>query len=411
MTTHRDLKRLVRERAARTGESYTTARRTVLARAARPGLVPGYDTFGGGDHHESTLLAHLLRQAGSRYSETTLCGLAGGVGFLYAVFAYTGLPPILTIVAQHHPEPWAPAALDRLGIGYEIRHNTAAAPARRDLDALIGAGRPVLCTVGRGGLPWHQPAGALDSDPYRVVVAGRDGDEYLVEDLAGAPHVVAADVFAAAWSAHRKGRHERLVLSPPAGPVDLPAAMRSAIGTTVAHLTGPVLGNAFDANMGFSGMARLLADLRDERTKRGWARRFAEPGALAFALLRLYECLELRYTAPAGTRPLYAAFLDEAAGVLAEPGIGRAADLFRAAGEHWSAVAATALDNCRPAGEILERRLFAQLTGAPVPPAPSPAELTGPGDPGGLLRDLADRVEAALTAEQAAVESLSGYSA
>ena len=68
MTTHRNLKRLVRERAARTGESYTTARRNVLAKAAaRPGLVPGYGTFGsatGGEHHESTLLARMLQQAG-----------------------------------------------------------------------------------------------------------------------------------------------------------------------------------------------------------------------------------------------------------------------------------------------------------------------------------------------------------
>ncbi|WP_328460441.1 BtrH N-terminal domain-containing protein [Actinoplanes sp. NBC_00393] len=430
MTTHRNLKRLVRERAARTGESYTTARRNILGRR---GLVPGYGAFGGGEHHESTLLAHLLRQAGHRaphtgepYSEATLCGLAGGVGFLYAVFAYTGLPPILTIVAQHHPEPWAQAALDRLKIGYEVRHNTAPGPARRDLDATIDAGRPMLCTVGRGGLPWHQPANALDTDPYQVVVAGRDGDHYLVDDLTDIPHAVPAEVFVAAWSAHRKGRHERLVVSAPDGPVDLAAGMRAAIGTTVAHLTGPVLGNAFDVNMGFSGMARLAADLRDEQTKRGWARRFAEPGALAFALLRLYECLELQYTAPAGTRPLYADFLDEAAGVLGEPRIGRAAALFRTSGEQWAAVAEEALAGCGPAAEILERRLFAQLTGAPLPPPPTPADLSGPGpgtdraeagpgagraetgsgNPRELLSRLADHVEAALSAEKAAVHLL-----
>ena len=55
------------------------------------------------------------------------------VGFLYTVFAYTGHLPILTIVAQHHPDPWAQSALDRLGISYEVRHSTAPAPAQRDL--------------------------------------------------------------------------------------------------------------------------------------------------------------------------------------------------------------------------------------------------------------------------------------
>src|SRR2546423_298181 len=90
-----------------------------------PGLVPGYDIFGGGQHRLSTLAAHLLRQAGhvaphtgEPFSEAMVAGLAGGIGFMYAVFEYTGWPPMMTIVAQHHPEPWLPAVLGRLGVGY-----------------------------------------------------------------------------------------------------------------------------------------------------------------------------------------------------------------------------------------------------------------------------------------------------
>ena len=118
MTEHRQLKQLIRDRVARTGESYTTARRHVLARAAREaapslpaGLVEGYDLFGADQHRLSALAAHLLRQAGitaphtgAPLSEAMVCGLAGGIGFMYAVFEYRGVPPIVTIVAQHHPE-------------------------------------------------------------------------------------------------------------------------------------------------------------------------------------------------------------------------------------------------------------------------------------------------------------------
>jgi hypothetical protein len=248
MTTHRDLKRLVRERAARTGESYTTARRHVMAKAGHSGepvtaAVPGYPRFGGGLHRESTLLAHLLHQAGhlaphtgEPYSETTLCGLAGGIGFLYAVFEYRDLPPIVTIVAQHHPAPWAPAALGCLSIAFEERHSTSAEAAEANLQALLGAGRPVHCVVDRGGLPWH-PAKALATDPYPVVVAGRRDGHYLLDDEAAQPRELGAGDFRAAWTAHRKGRHQRLVIGPPAGTVDLAAAMRDAISTTVAHLT------------------------------------------------------------------------------------------------------------------------------------------------------------------------------
>jgi len=68
----------------------------------------------------------------------------------------------------------------------------------------------------------------------------------------------------------------------------------------------------------------------------------AAPGALAAALGRVQICLEQEYTAPAATRPLYADFLDEAAEVIGEPGLCRAATLFRRSAAHWSAIAATA---------------------------------------------------------------------
>jgi hypothetical protein len=328
MTTHKDLKDLVRARMARTGESYTTARRQVLARAA-----------GAGQHHESTLLARLLHRAGHRdprtgagYTETTLCGLAGGIGFLYAVFEYRGRPPMVTLVAQHHPQPWAEAALDRLGIGYAVAHSTA--PAR----ALAALDRDAYCLVDRSALPWSGPA-APHADPYPVLVAGRRGGDLLVWDRAAHPYPIDPAAFAAAWSGYRKGRHYRLTVAGPGAPVDLAAVMRDAIATTVAHLTGPVLGNSFDVNMGFSGMRRFADHLRDTRGRTGWTRRMAAPDALDAALRRVYECLEEQYTAPGATRPMYADFLDEAAAVLAAPRLTDAATLVRESGALWSAVA------------------------------------------------------------------------
>ncbi|MBX7266563.1 hypothetical protein KIF24_11290 [Micromonospora sp. Llam7] len=51
---------------------------------------------------------------------------AGVIGFMYAVFEYAAVPhPLLTIVAQHHPQPWAPAVLDRLGLAYRQSRGTS----------------------------------------------------------------------------------------------------------------------------------------------------------------------------------------------------------------------------------------------------------------------------------------------
>src|SRR5262245_55501415 len=125
MTEQKKLKNLARARVARTGESYTTARRHVMAKRPASGqpLNAGYPGFDAGEHHDSTLLARLLEQAGVRaphtnqpYTEATLTGLAGGIGFMYAVFEYKEWAPTLTIVAQHHPQPWLRAALGNLGL-------------------------------------------------------------------------------------------------------------------------------------------------------------------------------------------------------------------------------------------------------------------------------------------------------
>ncbi|WP_432838955.1 hypothetical protein [Dactylosporangium sp. CA-092794] len=170
MTDHKHLKARIRERVARTGESYTTARRHVLAgNATAVAGETGYDTFGGGQHQPSTLLRHLLHRDGIELSEAMLCGLGGGIGFMVAVFDYRGLPPILTIVAQHHSEPWLPAALGRLGAGFDEAHSGY---ARGVEERLLAALR------GTGGTPAAEQPPA---DPILTDAARRE----LFDELAG----------------------------------------------------------------------------------------------------------------------------------------------------------------------------------------------------------------------------------
>jgi hypothetical protein len=379
MTDRRHFKRLVRERMARTGESYTTAWRHVVTADAReqapalpPGLVPGYDLFGGGQHRPSALAAHLLRQAGytaphtgEPFTEAMVAGLGGGIGFMYAVFEYKGWPPIVTIVAQHHPQPWLPAVLGRLGAGYAEEHSTATKPALVALHRALDAGRPVYCTVDLTALPWHGGEAAYSETPHGVVVAGRhDGTLYL-DDSSVVPLAMPEPDFADAWSRHRKGRHHRIILTVPPASVDLSAAVRDAIATTVAHLTGPVLGHSFDSNFGFSGMSKLATQLRDTRTKAGWTKRFGSPVNFFHGVRRLYECLELQFTAPGATRPLYAEFLDEAAPILGRPLLGEAAGLLRESGAAWSRLAARAAEATTGLGaytELCEERMRLMLT-------------------------------------------------
>ncbi|MFD0656925.1 BtrH N-terminal domain-containing protein [Thermocatellispora tengchongensis] len=297
MTDHKHLKRRVRARMAKTGESYTTAHRHVTAPPA--------------GHRESSLLARLLTRSGVHaYDETTLYGLGGGIGFMYFVFEYQGMHPSLTIVAQAHPAPMIPTALSRIGVPYEIKQTGSARVAERTLRETLAEGRPAICTVGAFSLPWRPRLPY--PDPLDVAVLAleeQDGttvvhlDDPLPGTTTPTKWTIPLPDFMTAWSAPKKDRHRLITIPTTPDVTPGPNAAHEAVADTAAKLTGPVLGNAFDVNFGLSGMAKLATHLADRRTKEGWTRRFSDPEAFFTAMTRLHACLETDHTAPAAGRP------------------------------------------------------------------------------------------------------------
>ncbi|MEV7420787.1 BtrH N-terminal domain-containing protein [Streptomyces sp. NPDC089919] len=306
-----------------------------------------YEDFGTGRHREASLIRHAL---GSTHDEELIAGLAGGVGFMYFVFEYPGRLPLPAIIAQAHPEPWVQVALGRLGVPYEATR--AMNPRWGRVRAALDAGQPAFCVVDRAALPWREAAENAEltgTDAHTVVIAGYDGDDLLVEDGAPTPYRIDREEFGAAWTAHRKGRHQLIV---PTGPAEGEPDVAGAVAATVRHLTGPVLGNDFDENFGFTGMAKLAAQLRDRDGGTGWEQRFGRsPEAFRTGTRRLYSGLEEEWTAPGATRPLYADFL-------ASVGHAEAADLFRESGRHWSRLARLAKEVSGDAGAEARREFF-----------------------------------------------------
>jgi hypothetical protein len=274
------------------------------------------------------------------------CGLGGGIGFMYAVFEYKTVDhPLLTIVTQHHPTPWLDAVATHLGVTPERVTSSSAASAFVKVRHALDVGRPVLIQVARGLLPWHKGVSQAEAaDAHPLLVTGYTSDCFVVLDRE--EHPLEQGELAEAWAAHRKGRFAVTTLTD-AGSPDIAAAADRAIATTHAHLTGPVLGHAFDVNFGLSGIARLRDDLADTSTKRGWSRRFGNDAAFAVARTRLAECLTWAHGAEGATRMVYADFLTETGRV-------EAASLARKAGAQWSGIADVAAGEADPSTAIIE---------------------------------------------------------
>ena len=128
MTKQREFKALVRERMDKTGERYTAARAQLLGKASTPsriqhtfpGVLPGYDTFGGIQSGTAALCNTLatIPIEGAPFTESLVNGLCGGPGFLYAVFEYKGWPPMLSLALRSRsmPDVYIAEGLSRIGM-------------------------------------------------------------------------------------------------------------------------------------------------------------------------------------------------------------------------------------------------------------------------------------------------------
>lgn len=347
MTKQKSLKRLVRERMERTGESYTTAHRTITAKRptrSEPGLIASYPGSGFATHRDSAMVQRLLDSAGIELSEPMVCGLGGGIGFMYAVFEYKSLShPLLTFVTQHHPRPWIDEVTDNLGLGLSRATSSSAGAALKKLDAVLEEGKPALLTVGTAGLPWYEGVSAMEAyEPYTIVVAGRHEGEYLVDDCGESVERITAAALAEAWALHKKGKFAvQTVQVPEDGAKGITDALKAALRTTSAHMTGPVLGNSFDVNFGLSGIQKWADEVADTRTKKGWRARFSDQEAFRYAMDRLVECFTVAYGSPGATRPIFAEFLSEAHEATAYD-LKQAASFAAASGALWEEVVAVA---------------------------------------------------------------------
>jgi hypothetical protein len=378
MTRQRDFKALVRERMAKTGERYTTARAHVLAKLARgadstsvfPGILDGYDSFGGVQSGTSAI-HNVLRYVGLNSplgappTEAAINGLCGGPGFLYAVFEYKGWPPMLTLALSNRsmPDVYAEQGLSRLGVKLAKHETTGRATAQKTLDEALSDGHAPLCVTDAASLRYMDlPREFVGGAPHVVAVVGRDGDSYWIDDRQAQPIRVEGPDLAAARAAYRHAKNRLFIVGrPETDPTRRNAmdAVADALRDTARRYVDPAVPKSFAGNCGFAGLEKWRAALTDAKDRRGWPTIFRE-GARAYAALhRAYEDIECRVSG-AG-RTFYAEFLDALADLPGHSRLREAAEAYRESGESWSRIAsliATCPDRAvRAACNIADQRV------------------------------------------------------
>jgi hypothetical protein len=175
--------------------------------------------------------------------------------------------------------------------------------------------------------------------PHVVVVADVDDDGALVHDVAAEPRRLSLAELASARATIAKEKH-RLARVTGAAPVDLAASVREAIAACAGELAGKAGPKQIAGNVGIGGLRKWASLVDAPKEKRGWPRLFGAPAALASALTWGHHWIEEAGTGGGAFRPMYAAFLDEAASITGRRGLRDAAAAYRALGARWTALAA-----------------------------------------------------------------------
>ncbi len=352
MTTRKHFKQLVRARMAKTGESYSAARRQVLRQSEAPPVQPGSYHFPGSVPSAGVLRA-LLAQAGVRnphtgapFSEAMVFGLAGGIGAGMFSFHYAKENVSTFYLAGRHlwqdHVAWAQAAATRLGLKAVVKQSSGVKPGEALLRELLAGGRPVMAWV----------------DGYRIVaVHGIDDSRgvALVGDVGDELTAMQLSELAATRGRIKSYKNRLLALEPAKKTPKLEPVIREAIGACVQGLSKGRM-----KNFTLDAFATWAEKLDGSRAADSWEKIFPPGPHLYVGLRSVMDSIEHQGTGGGLCRPIFAEFLEEAAEQTSDRRLGAIARRYGGLGQRWSELADAALPAGFPAfqetRELLSRK-------------------------------------------------------
>ncbi len=287
-------------------------------------------------HCESGVSSNLLFHYGVDISEAMAFGIGGGIFFGYLPFLKVNKLPITTFRCE------VGGIFKRLTkkFGVDVYWQKFRNPkkAMDELDNCLKEGIPVACRTGGYWLPYFPSAFRFHFNMHNLVVYGKEGDEYLISD----------PVFEEPVICHRKdllkARFAKGALAPKGTmyyltrvpeKIDFAPAIIKGIKEACRRMLktpGPIIG--------VKGI-RFLAN-RIEK----WPKKLGKRKAILH-LVQLIRMQEELGTGGGGFRFMYAAFLQEAAGILKENRLLDLSSKMTSAGDRWREFAVMGSRNCK----------------------------------------------------------------
>ena len=363
--------------------------------------------------------------SGMPYSEALLMGVSGGAVMGYFSFAYEGYDPMCRILTRNTFDP-LDTMLSRLGVVQDLRQSTSPGKGLKNLLDVLESGEPAIVWADSYSLPYNahkHDAGMWMMTPVLVFGVDEAAGVVHIADRSSRPLEVSLEDFQAARGRVNKDRFKLMTISPP-NPDKLASAVQAGIWDCINLFTEkPPKGSR--NNFGLKAYRFWIEQLTRPKARLSWARVFPAGRKMFAGLLGAYHSVNFFDGFPQAERGLYADFLNEAAGILARPGLKVAAEKFREAGQAWDALSQALLpdriDVFKEAKEVMHRRyaLFEESGAAALDEIKALEDrlvhirkametgfpLTEP-EAAAFLAGVADRVEAVHDIEEAAVNVL-----
>jgi hypothetical protein len=341
MTKQKHLKERVRARMLKTGESYTAARRRVVAGRPETETLAGRYALRGGTHPDTAALSNTLANAGVTsggrpLTEELILGIGGGLGAAYILWQFTGHLPIVTLGFRNqwqYPDRWLVKTCRRLGIETTVHETSGHVTAMRTLREALSADGPrplAWIDVQEIGY-WHFPERFSGMGGYPVVVIEERDGLFFLDDRNSATMSVDEPTLRASRARVSSYRNRLVTLE---APTEIPThALVDAIGAgldeQVRHLESDSDSFSLPA---WRKWARMVIDTKH---KKGWANAFADQQGLFGVLLTVYESIESSGFGGGSLRGLYAGFLDTAADLIDRPALRQVSAVYRDLDKQW----------------------------------------------------------------------------